>query len=112
MSTNMETTAMILDWKKSTIIPILKNGNTKNSSNYRKIAFISHTSKLMLKIIQGRLQPFVEQEIPDTQAGFRTRKGIEDQIANLRWTVEKFRAYKRALLVLHRLQQTFRLRGL
>ncbi|CAF4350556.1 unnamed protein product [Rotaria magnacalcarata] len=77
------------DWKKSIFIPIPKNGTVKDCSNYRTIALISHASKIMLKIIQRRLQPFLERELPDTQAGFRKGRGTRDQIANLRWIIEK-----------------------
>ena len=83
------------DWKKSIFIPIPKNGNAKDCSNYRTIALISHASKIMLKIIQRRLQPFLERELPDTQAGFRKGRGTRDQIANLRWIIEKVREHQK-----------------
>ncbi|CAF1550752.1 unnamed protein product [Rotaria magnacalcarata] len=83
------------DWKTSLLIPIPKNGNAKDCSNYRTIALISHASKIMLKIIQRRLEPFLEREMPVTQAGFRKGSGTRDQIANLRWLMEKAREYQK-----------------
>ena len=82
-------------WKTSRFIPIPKNGNTKDCSNYRTITLISHASKIMLKIIQRRLEPFLEREMPVTQAGFRKRRETRDQIANLRWLMEKAREYQK-----------------
>ena len=70
-------------WKKSVFIPIPKKGNTKNCSNYCTIALISHASKVMLKILQGRLQQYMNHELPDVQAGFRKSRGTRDQIANI-----------------------------
>ena len=74
-------------WKMSVFIPIPKTGNAKECSNYRTIALISHASKVTLKILQARLQ----REIPDVQAGFRKGRGTRDQIANIRWIMEKAR---------------------
>ena len=71
------------DWKRSVFIPIPKKGNAKECSIYRTIALISHTSKVMLKILQTRLQQYVNQELPDVQAGFRKGRGIRDEIANI-----------------------------
>ena len=71
------------DWKTSVFIPIPKKGNTKECSNYRTIALISHASKVMLKILQARLQQYVNRELPDVQAGFRKGRGIRDPIANI-----------------------------
>ena len=71
------------------IIPIPKKGNAKECSNYRTIALISHASKVMLKIFQARLQQYVNSELPDVQAGFRKGRGTRDQIANIRWIMEK-----------------------
>ena len=76
-------------WKRSVFIPIPKKGNTKECSNYCTIALISHTSKVILKILQARLQQYVNHEIPDVQAGFRKGRGTRDQIANIRWIMEK-----------------------
>ena len=70
------------DWKKSVFIPIPKTGNPKECSNYLTIALISHTSKMMLKILQARLQQYVNCDLPDTQAGFRKGRGTRDQISN------------------------------
>ena len=79
------------DWKSSVFIPIPKKGNTKECSNYSTIAFISHGSKTMLKILQGRIQHYLNQEIPDVQAGFRKDRGIRDQVANTCWIIENAR---------------------
>ena len=77
------------EWKRSVFIPIPKKGKAKECSNYRTIALISHTSKVMLKILQARLQQYVDQEIPDVQAGFRKGRGTRDQMANIRWIIKK-----------------------
>ena len=80
-----------LRWKRSVFIPIPKKGNAKECSNYRTIALISHTSKVMLKILQARLQQYLNRELPDVQAGFRKGRGTRDQIANICWIMEKAR---------------------
>ena len=72
------------DWKRSVFIPIPKKGNAKECSNYHTIGLISHASKVVLKILQSRLQPYVNHELPDVQAGFRKGRGTRDQIANIR----------------------------
>ena len=72
------------DWKRSVVISIPKKGNAKECSNYHTIALISHTSKVMLKILQARLQQSVNHELPDVQAGFRKGRGTRNQIANIR----------------------------
>ena len=77
------------DWKRSVFIPIPKKGNAKECSNYYKIVLISHASKVMLKILQTRLQQNVKKEIPDVQAGFRKGRGTRDQTANIRWIIKK-----------------------
>uniref|UniRef100_A0A8B9YN55 ADNP homeobox 2 n=1 Tax=Bos mutus grunniens TaxID=30521 RepID=A0A8B9YN55_BOSMU len=77
------------DWKRSVFIPISKKGNAKECSNYRTTALISHASKVMLKILQARLQQYVNRELHDVQAGFRKGRGTRDQIANIRWIMEK-----------------------
>ena len=77
------------DWKRSVFIPIPKKGNPKECSNYRTIALISHATKVMLKILQARLQQYVNRELPDVQTGFRKGRGTRDQIANIRWIIEK-----------------------
>ena len=89
------------DWKRSVFIPIPKKGNDKECSNYRTIAHISHTSKVMLKILQARLQQYVNRELPDVQAGFRKGRGTRDQIANIRWIIEKARVLEKHLLLLY-----------
>ena len=83
------------DWKRSVFIPISKKGNAKECSNYRTIALISHASKVMLEILQARLQQYVNCELPDVQAGFRKGRGTRDQIANIRWIIEKASQAKR-----------------
>ena len=77
------------DWKRSVFIPIPKKDNAKECSNYCTIALISHGSKVMLKILQTRLQQYVNHEVPDVQAGFRKGRGIRDQVANIRWIIKK-----------------------
>ena len=79
------------DWKRSVFIPISKKGKAKECSNYRTIALISHASKVMLKILQARLQQYVNHELSDVQAGFRKGRGTRDQIANICWIMEKVR---------------------
>jgi len=81
------------DWKMSVFIPIPKKGNAKECSNCRPIALISHTSKVMLKILQVRLQQYMNHELPHVQAGFRKDRGTRDQIANIRWIIEKAREF-------------------
>ena len=79
------------DWKRSVFIPIPKKGNAKECSNYHTIALVSHASEVMLKILQARLQQYVNHELPDVQAGFRKGRGTRNQIANIRWIMEKAR---------------------
>ena len=81
------------DWKRSVFIPIPLKGNAKECSNYRTIAFISSASKIMLKILQARLQQYVNREIPDVQAGFRKSRGTRDQTANIHWVIKKAREF-------------------
>ena len=83
------------DWKTSVFIPIPKKGNAKECSNYHTIALISHGSKAMLKILQARLQQYVECELPDVQAGFRKGRGTRDLIANTHWIIEKAREFQK-----------------
>ena len=83
------------DWKKSVFIPISKKVNAKECSNYCTIALISHASKVMLKILQARLQQYVNCELTDVQARFRKGRGIRDQIANICWNIEKAREYQK-----------------
>ena len=77
------------DWKRSVFISVPKKGNAKEFSNYHTIALISHTSKIMLKILQARVQQYVNCELPDVQAGLRKRRGTRDQIANIYWIIKK-----------------------
>ncbi|KAB0381236.1 hypothetical protein FD755_009020 [Muntiacus reevesi] len=83
------------DWKRSVFIPIPKKGNGKECSNYCTTAFISHANKIMLKILQARLQQYMNCEPPDVQAGFRKGRGTRDQIANIRWIIEKAREFQK-----------------
>ena len=83
------------DWKRSVFIPIPKKGNAKECSNYHTIAFISHASKVMLKILQVRLQQYVNRELSDVQAGFRKGRGTRDQIANIHWIIKKAREFQK-----------------
>ena len=77
------------DWKRSVFIPNPKKYNAKGCSNYCTTALLSHTSKVMLKILQARLQQYVNHELPDVQASFRKGSGTRDQIANIRWIIKK-----------------------
>ena len=79
----------------SVFIQIPKKGNAKECSNYRTIALISHASKVMLKILQARLQRYVNRELPDVQAGFRKGRGTRDQIANICWIMKKARKFQK-----------------
>ena len=81
------------DWKRSVFIPIPKKGNAKECSDYRTIAHISHASKVMLIILQARLQQYVNHKLPDVQAGFRKGRGTRDQIACIHWIIEKARDF-------------------
>ena len=85
------------DGKRSVFIPIPKKGNAKDCSNYRTIALISHASKVMLKILQARLQQYVNRELPDVQAGFRKGRGTRDQIGNICCIVEKAREFQKKI---------------
>ena len=83
------------DWKRSVFIPIPKKSNAKECSNYRTIALISHASKIILKILQARLQQDMNCELPDVQAGFRKGRGTRNQIANICWIIEKEREFQK-----------------
>ena len=83
------------DWKRSVFIPILNKGNAKKCSKYRTIALLSHASKVMLKILQARLQQYVNRELPDVQAGFRKGSRTRDQIANVCWIIEKAKEFQK-----------------
>ena len=91
----LETQQCSQDWKSSVLIPIPKKGNPKECSNYCTIALILHASKVMLKILQARLQKHVNHELPDVQAGFRKGRGTRDQIANICWIIEKAREFQK-----------------
>ena len=96
MPANLENTQQWpQDWKWSVFIPIPKKGNAKECSNYHTIVLISHTSKVMLKILQARLQEYVNWELPDVQAGFRKGRGTRDKIANIPWITEKAREFQK-----------------
>ena len=90
-----KTQQWLQDWKRSVFIPIPKKGNAKECSNYCTIALISHSSKVMLKILQARLQQYVNCELPDVQAGFRKGRGTRDQIANICWIIEKSKEFEK-----------------
>ena len=75
--------------------PIPKKGNAKQCSNYHTIALISHSSKVILEILQARLQQYMKRELPDVQAGFRKGRGIRDQIANICWIIKKAREFQK-----------------
>ena len=85
------------DWKRSVFIPIPKKGNAKECSNYRTIALISHASKVMLKILQARLQQYMNCELPDVQAGFRKGRGTIDQTAIICWIIKTAREFQKSI---------------
>ena len=90
------------DWKKSVFIPISKKGNAKECSNYHTIALILHANKVMLKILQARLQEYVNWKHPDVQARFKKGRGITDQVFKIHWVIEKAREFQnKHLLLLH-----------
>ena len=91
MPANLENSAVLTGLERSVFIPIPKKGNAKECSNYHTIALISHTSKVMLKILRSRLQQYVNYELPDVQPGFKKGKGTRDQIANICWITEEAR---------------------
>ena len=83
------------DWKRSVFIPIPKKGSVKECSNYHTVALISRASKVMLKILQARVQQYMNHELPDVQAGFRKDRGARNQIANIYWIIEKAREFQK-----------------
>ena len=95
MPANLENSAVAIGLEKSVFIPIPRKGNAKECSNYHTIALISHASNVMLKILQARLQQYVNHELPDVQAGFRKGRGTRDQIANICWIIEKAREFQK-----------------
>ena len=92
-----KTQQWLRDWKRSVFIQIPEKGNAKECSDYHTIALISHTTKIMLKILQVRLQQYMNREIPDIQAGFRKGRGTRDHIANICWIIEKAREFQKNL---------------
>ena len=88
------------DQKRLVFIPVSKKGNGKECSNYHTIALISHTSKVMLKSLQARLQQYVNRELADIQAGFRKGRGTRDQVANIRWIMEKAKEFQKNISAL------------
>ena len=102
MPANLKNLAVATGLERSVFILIPKKSNAKECSNYRTIALISHASKVMLKILQSRLQQYVNHELPDVQAEFRKGRGTKDQIANIYWIIEKAREFQeKHLLLLH-----------
>ena len=95
MPANLENSAVATGLEKVSFHFILKKGNAKECSNYHTIALISHASKIMFKFLQVRLQKYVNQEIPDVQAGFRKERGTRGQISNIWWIIEKARELKK-----------------
>jgi len=93
MPANLENSVVATGLGKLSFHSIPKKGNAKECSNYNTIAFISHYSKIMLKILQARLQHYVNHELPDVQAGFRKGRGTRDQIANICWIIEKAKEF-------------------
>ena len=93
MPANLENSAVATGLEKISFIPIPKKGNAKECSNYCIIVLISHASKVMLKILQARLQQYMNRELPDVQAGFRKGRGTRDQMANICWIMEKAREF-------------------
>ena len=89
------------DWKRSVFIPIPKKGNIKEYSNYHTTSLISHATKVMLKILQSRLQQYVSCELPDVQAEFSKSRGTRDQIANTYWIIEKQESSRKHLFLLY-----------
>ena len=97
MSANLENQQWPQDWKRAVFFPIPKEGNSKECSDYHTIALISHASKVMLKILQARLQQYVNRELPDVQAGFRKGRATRDQIANICWIMAKAREFQKTI---------------
>ena len=97
MPANLENSAVGTGLERSVFIPIPKKGNAKECSNYRTIALISDASKVMLKILQARLQQDVNCELPDVQAGFRKGGGTRDQIVNIHWIIKKVREFQKKI---------------
>ena len=94
------------DWKKSVLIPIAKKGNAKERSTYHTNTLISQASKVMLKILQARLQQYVNHELPDVQPRFSKGRGTKDQVANICWIIEKAREFQENIFLFYRLCQS------
>ena len=95
MPANLENSAWPQDWKRSVFIPIPKKDNAKECSDYHTIALISPASKVMLKILQARIQQYMNCELPDVQAGLRKGRGTRDQIANIHWVIKNEREFQK-----------------
>ena len=95
MPANLENSAVATGLERSIFMPNPKKGNAKECSNYCTTALISHANKVMLKILQARLQQYVNCELPDAQAGFRKGRGTRDQIANILWIIKKARKFQK-----------------
>ena len=95
MPANLENSAVATGLERSVFIPIPKKDSAKECSNYCTIALISQAGKVMLKLVQARLQQYVNSEFPDIKAGFRKGRGTRDQIANIHWTIEKAREFQK-----------------
>ena len=100
-----KTRQWLQDWKTLVFVPISKKGKAKECSNYHTIALISHTSEVMLKVLQARLHQYMNRELPDVPAGFRKGRGTRDQIANIHWIIEKARVPEKHLFLLYWLRQ-------
>ena len=101
MPTNLENSAVATGLEKSVFIPIPKKGNVKDCSNYCTVALISHISKVISKILQARLEQYVNHELSNVQAGFRKGRGTRDQIVNVYWIIEKARVPEKHLFLLY-----------
>ena len=95
MPANLENSAVATGLKRSVFIPISKKGNAKDCSNYHTITLISHTSKVILKTLQARLQQYVNRKLPEVQAGFRNSRGTREQIVNICWIMRKAREFQK-----------------
>ena len=95
MPANLENSAVATDWKRSVFIPVPKKGNAKECLNYCTIPLISQASKIMLKILQARLQQYVNHELPDVEAHFRKGRATRNQIANIHWIIRKAREFQK-----------------
>ena len=101
MPANLGNSAVATGLEKVSFIPISEKGNVKECSNYHTIAHISHASKVMFKILQARLQQYVNHELPDVQAGFSKGRGARDQIAKIHWIIIKARVPEKHLILLY-----------